>query len=264
MPLLQIVVLALIQGITEFLPVSSSGHLALLPHLTGWEDQGLAMDVAVHVGTLGAVIAYLWRDVLSVTFGVSRLITGKADDGARLAGYVLVATIPVLITGFLVSKFMGDALRSATVIGWAFIVFGIILYISDRTGSTARRVEDMTISSALIIGLAQICALIPGASRAGTTMTMGRFLGFNRQETARFSMLMAIPAIAGAGLLQGMDVVNNGDSALLTEMAIAAAFSFVTAFVAIVAMMGWLRRQSYTPFVIYRVALGIIILVVAA
>ncbi len=260
MTLFQIVILAIIQGITEFLPISSSGHLALTPVLLGWKDQGLALDVAVHVGTLGAVLAYLWRDVWSIMRGLTRLVSGRIDEGARLAWLVLVASIPVIVAGFLVKLYLGDALRSPAVIGWAFIGFGIILYLADRLGLTIRRIAHMTTGSALMIGIAQAFALIPGASRAGTTITMARMLGFERQDSARFSMLMSIPAIVGAGVLLGKDVMESGDAVLQANVLIAAAFAFVAAFLSILAMMYWVQRQSYTPFVIYRIIVGAVIL----
>ena len=264
MTLLQIVTLAIIQGITEFLPVSSSGHLALTPILLNWQDQGLALDVAVHVGTLGAVIVYLWRDIWQITCGLCRLPTGRIDDGARLAWLVIVASMPVIIVGLLVKTFLGDTMRTPLIIGWAFIGFGILLYVSDRVGLTIKRIPHMTVGAAFLIGIAQAFAIIPGASRAGTTITMARMLGFERRDAARFSMLISIPAILGAGVLLGKDVLESGDTVLQANVILAAAFAFVTALVAIVAMMYWLRRQSYTPFVFYRIVLGIIILWVAA
>ena len=264
MTLLQIVTLAVIQGITEFLPVSSSGHLALTPYIMKWEDQGLTLDVAVHVGTLGAVMAYLWRDIWVITRGLFRLPTGRIDEGARLAWFVVIASIPVIIVGFSVKMFLGDAMRTPLVIGWAFIGFGILLYLSDRMGLTIKRIPHMTAATALLIGIAQSFAIIPGASRAGTTITMARMLGYERRDAARFSMLLSIPAILGAGVLLGKDVLESGDTVLQANVILAAALSFVTALVAIAAMMYWLQRQSYTPFVLYRIVLGIIILWVAA
>jgi undecaprenyl-diphosphatase len=258
--LFQIVMLAVIQGITEFLPVSSSGHLVLTPVFMNWKDQGLALDVAVHVGTLGAVTAYLWRDLVLIIRGLCRLPTGRVDEGARLAWFIIIASIPVLIVGLPVKNFLGDTMREPLLIGWAFIGFGVLLYLSDRLGLTIKRIPHMTVGAAALIGIAQSFALIPGASRAGTTITMARMLGFERRDAARFSMLMSIPAIAGAGVVLGRDVIQSGDSVLQLNVILAAAFSFITALIAIVAMMFWLRRQSYTPFVIYRIGLGIVIL----
>lgn len=255
--------LAVVQGITEFLPVSSAGHLVLVPVIFGWNDQGLTIDVAVHVGTLGAVIAYLWREVWMMLVGLARLPGGRVDEGARLAFYVVVATVPVLIAGLLVKLAFPDGIRSALVIGWAFVGFGIVLYVADRMGMTVRRLEHMTVGKALAIGIAQCFALIPGASRSGTTMTMARLLGFERRDAARFSMLMSIPAIVGAGVLEGLDLVKSGNTQLEASAAMAAGFAFVSAFIAIVAMMGWLRRASFTPFVVYRLIAGAAILWIA-
>ncbi len=260
MTVFQIVVLAVIQGITEFLPVSSSGHLALTPVFLGWKDQGLALDVAVHVGTLGAVMLYLWREVWSVARGLCRLSTGRIDDGAKLAWLVLVGSLPVIIAGFLIKAYVGDGLRSAAIIGWAFIGFGILLYLSDRLGLTIHRITHMTTGNAFLIGIAQAFSLIPGASRAGTTITMARMLGFERREAARFSMLMSIPAIVGAGVLLGKDVMESGDTVLQANVLFAAVCAFFVALIAIAAMMYWLQRQSFTPFVAYRLVLGVIIL----
>jgi len=262
--LIQIVTLAVIQGITEFLPISSSGHLALTPVLLNWKDQGLAMDVAVHVGTLGAVMVYLWRDLWLITRGLFRLSAGRIDDGARLAWLVIIASIPVIIVGLSVKMVIGDAMRTPLVIGWAFIGFGVLLYLSDRLGLTIKRIPHMTAGGAFLIGIAQAFAIIPGASRSGTTITMARMLGFERRDAARFSMLISIPAIAGAGVLLGKDVLESGDTVLQANVILAAVLAFVTALIAIAAMMFWLRRQSYTPFVLYRVVFGIVILWIAA
>jgi undecaprenyl-diphosphatase len=258
--LLQIAVLAVIQGITEFLPISSSGHLALTPVFFDWPDQGLIVDVAVHVGTLGAVMVYLWREVWLVLRGLVRLLGGRIDEGARLAGLIVVASVPVMIAGFAVKMLLGDALRTPAVIGWSFIGFGILLYAADRFGLTIRRMSHLTFSSALLIGLAQAVAIVPGTSRAGVTITMARALGFERRDAARFSMLLSIPAIAGAGLLQGIDILRSGDLALQATVILAAVLAFFAAIVAIWAMMAWLQRQSYTPFVVYRILIGVMIL----
>ncbi|MGH6940465.1 undecaprenyl-diphosphate phosphatase, partial [Hypericibacter sp.] len=153
MSLLQLVVLAIVQGITEFLPVSSSGHLILVPHFFNWPDQGLAIDVSAHVGTLAAVLIYFWRDVGRMIAGLAKLVTGRFDAGAKLALYLIVATIPALIVGFLAEHYGQDMLRRVDVIAFAMIGFAIVLFIADRAGATVRRVEDMTIGQALIIGV---------------------------------------------------------------------------------------------------------------
>lgn len=261
MPLYQLTVLAIIQGITEFLPISSSGHLALAPQIVGWPDQGLMIDVAVHVGTLGAVVLYLWRDIWVILRDVLRLFGGRVEAGAVLAIYLFVASLPVAAAGYFVKLHAIDILRSATVIGWAFVGFGILLFLCDRFGLTVRRMEHIKLGGALVVGIAQAFAVIPGASRAGATITAARLLGLERREAARFSMLLAIPAILGAGLLQGIELFESGDARLLGDAVIAAALAFVCALITVVLMMGWLRRASFTPFVIYRVIAGIAILV---
>lgn len=261
MPLLHIILIAVIQGITEFLPISSSAHLVLLPQFTGWQDQGLVIDVAVHVGTLGAVMIYLWRDIWDILVGLARVAKGRSAPGARLLAYIVVATIPVLIAGYVVQYHLGGPSRSVEVIAWAMLGFGFLLYLFDKIGLTVRRVEHMNVSSALVIGLSQVLALIPGTSRAGVTMTAARMMGFERQDAARFSMLMSIPTIMGAGLLASMELADSADAQLRGDAIIAGGFSFFAALAAISLMMGWLRRATFTPFVIYRILFGIGLLV---
>ncbi len=257
MTLLQLAVIAVVQGITEFLPVSSSGHLRLIPLLSDWPDQGLAIDIAVHVGTLFAVLAYLWRDVLAMLAGVVRIRSGMAHPGVRLIVYLSVATVPVAAAGYAVTGFIGAGWRnSLEVIAWATFGFGLLLYLSDRIGLTVRRVEHMRLSTALAIGLAQALALIPGASRAGVTMTAARLLGFERRDAARFSMLLSIPAIVAAGAFAARELVESGDPVLQWNALAAGGIAFVAALIAIAAMMGWLRRATFAPFVIYRLVLG--------
>ena len=256
MTLLDIAVLALVQGLTEFLPVSSQGHVYLAENFLGLPDQGLVMVVALHVGTLGAVVLYFWRDLWAMAAGLGRLLRGRRDAGANLAGYLAVASVPVAIAGFALNRYGAEILHSTPVIAWATIGFGIVLYAADRLGMTVRRIEHLRLSDAIIIGLAQALALIPGTSRSGITMSAARMLGMERAEAARFSMLLSIPAIAGAGSLMGLNLYW-ADNAELTEAAIlAAALAFIAATIAISALMAWLRRASFTPFVIYRVLLG--------
>ncbi|MDP6786306.1 MAG: undecaprenyl-diphosphate phosphatase [Rhodospirillales bacterium] len=255
--------LALVQGITEFLPVSSSGHLVLVPIITGWPDQGLIIDVAVHVGTLGAVMLYFWRDIGRMILGIVSLGKERNGNGARLAGYLIVATVPVAVAGLAVNYYLADALRSLTVIAWATLIFGLVLYVADRRGMTVRRVEHMTLFDALIVGLAQALSLIPGTSRSGITMSAARMLGLERAEAARFSMLLSIPAILGAGALKTRDLYAAGDIQLSLDAALAAGLAFVTALIAIAVLMAWLKRATFTPFVVYRVLLGGVLLALA-
>ena len=265
MPLFHLVIVAIIQGLTEFLPVSSSGHLILLPHLTGLPDQGQAIDVAVHVGTLFAVILYFWSDMRLVFLGLPRLLLGRADtQGARLALLLLVASIPVIAFG-LILKLTGldQTLRSMEVIGWAMLVFGIVLYWADQFGETDRTDRDWNLVDAMVIGVWQAIALIPGTSRSGITITGARFLGYTRHDAAKIAMLMSVPTIIASGALLAGETVYEANLALLRDCAIAAAFAFIAALFALVLMMRLLRSVSFTPYVIYRVALGLTLLVIA-
>jgi len=265
MTLFHIFLVAVIQGITEFLPISSSGHLILLPRLTGMTDQGLIVDVAVHVGTLFAVVLYFRSDVRTALCGLPRALTGRIDTpGARLALLLLVATVPVIIAGALL-KLSGhaDNLRSIVVIGWASIVFGLVLYWSDRIGHRSKTTEDWNVTDAMVIGLWQAVALIPGTSRAGITITGARLLGYRRHEAARISMLMSIPTIVASGVLLGAEASVEADKAVLAGAATAAAFAFAAALAALSLMIRFLDRVSFTPYVIYRVALGVVLLALA-
>lgn len=265
MTLFHLFLVAVVQGLTEFLPVSSSGHLILIPHLTGHEDQGLAIDVAVHVGTLFAVILYFWADVRLALSGLPRLATGRADTpGARLALLLLIASVPVIAFG-LILKLTGlyDDLRSIKIIGWAMLIFGILLYWSDQNGETSKNAGDWSISDAMTMGVWQAIALIPGTSRSGITITGARFLGYNRHDAAKLAMLMSIPTIIASGVFLGTKVALDADMNLLRDCAVAAGFAFVAAFFALVLMMRLLKSVSYTPYVLYRIALGAILLFIA-
>lgn len=263
MTLFQLLIVAIIQGVTEFLPVSSSGHLILLPQLTGTQDQGLAIDVAVHVGTLLAVILYFWADVKIAAAGSVRLLKGKIDtQGAFLALCLIVATIPALIVGLAIKVTgLDEAMRSVAVIGWTMLIFGLVLYWADMTGGTDRTADDWTLKDAAIMGLSQCLALIPGTSRSGITITAARKLGYEREGAAKLAMLMSIPVIIASGVVLSIDVVQEANWALMWNATIAAFFAFLAALAALVLMMRLLRSVSFTPYVIYRVLLGIGLLV---
>lgn len=265
MTLFHLFIIAVIQGLTEFLPVSSSGHLILLPNLTGMADQGQAIDVAVHVGTLGAVILYFWSDVRMGLGGLPRLIRGKVDTpGAWLALCLIIATVPVILAG-LALKLSGldEMLRSTAVIGWTMIIFGIVLYWTDQKGAETEHAQDWTLRYALVMGLWQTIALIPGTSRSGITVSAARMLGYARPDAARLAMLMSIPTILASGILLGAEVVGEADTELMTNAAIGAAFAFVAALVALALMMRLLKSVSFTPYVIYRIILGVVLLWIA-
>ena len=263
MPLEQIVVLAIVQGITEFLPISSSGHLILIPAFTGWPDQGLATDIMVHVGSLFAILAYFWRDVLSIALGAVDVLRRRRSDRARLALYIAAATIPAVVFGLLLQRFgLLEKIRGIEVVAWNALIFGVLLYIADEVGPRVKVMEDITFKGAMIIGCAQALALIPGTSRSGITMTAARFLGFERAEAARFSFLLGIPAIAGAGALTLAEMHSQGHS-LPPGAFTAAILTFFSALAAIAFLMALVKRLSFTPFVMYRMLLAGFLLVLA-
>jgi undecaprenyl-diphosphatase len=256
----QIIVLALVQGITEFLPISSSGHLILVPVLTGWQDQGLLVDVMAHVGSLAAIIAYFWRDVLTLMGGGLDLVRGRLTNPARMVLYIAAATVPAVVFG-LILKTTGfiDAIRGPHIVAWNAIVFALFMLAADRLGAHRKVTADVTLWPAMAVGAAQALALIPGTSRSGVTMTAARALGFTRPEAARFSFLLGMPAIAGAGLLVLGEAVEAGEPISTGAIAVGA-LTFFTSLAAIAFLMAILRRYSLLPFVIYRIVLGVVLL----
>lgn len=271
MSLAAIVVLALVQGITEFLPISSSGHLILMREFgvaAGLDTAGananaeLVMDVALHVGTLGAVILYVWRDLWEMAAGLLQGLAGKRSDGWHLAWQIALATIPVFIVGFLVKDLITDNARTVEIIGWTTLIFGIALWVSDRM-EIKLILPQLGYGRAFAIGCAQVLALIPGVSRSGICMTMGRAVGLDRVDAARFALLLSIPTILGAGALAGLDLYQSGDAQLERDALIGGVLAFASAWVAILLMMRWLRHASFLPFVIYRLGLGALLLFLA-
>ena len=261
MPLYHILLLALIQGLTEFLPVSSSGHLVLTHALLGngaqdlcWKTNRL-MDVAVHVGTLLAVLLYFRKDLFNMLGG----IFNKNSSGFKMATHLIIASLPVIIAGFMLHKMEPSFLCMIEVMAWTTLIFGIVLWAADRFENT-KTLDKMGLPQALIIGISQTLALIPGVSRSGITMTSARFLGFTRVEAARFSLLLSIVAISGAGALSGLDLFQTGDLKLGSDVLIAIFLSFATGWISIALMMKWLSRATFTPFAIYRIILGIALL----
>jgi len=261
MPFSLILLVAAIQGVTEFLPVSSSGHLVLIPVITAHPYQGQTIDVAAHVGTLIAVLVYLRRDIFNITAAMfGRADSAQQADHRRLGLMIIGATIPVVLVGFVVNYADWHWLTLVTTLAWANIAFAGLLWAADRFGGQLHGLADMRWSATMGIGLMQICALIPGASRSGVTMTAARFFGYDRVTAARFSLLLSLPAIAGAGLLKTIDIIDAGDAQLGVDAAIVAVLSALFAWLAIRVMMSWLARASFTIFVIYRLGLGMVLL----
>lgn len=262
MTLSQIVILSVVQGITEFLPISSSAHLVLVPHLLKMADQGLIMDLAVHIGTLLAVLVYYRRDVWDMGMSVLDWNNQERALSRRLAIYIVLSTIPAVVFGAAIHFALPDGIRSLQVITVTTLVFGVLMGIADKKGGMSKTMADMTLKSAFMIGLAQAVALIPGTSRSGITMTTARFLGFGRVDAARFSFLLGIPATAAAGMIGLVDLLKSGDAGLGIDAALGVAFSFLAAIFAIHFMMKWLKKFGLLPFVIYRLILGGVLLVV--
>jgi len=266
MSLFDIVILALIQGVTEFLPISSSGHLALWPLLSGRPDQGLVMDVAVHLGTLVAVCIYFRKDIGRLIIGAIDILRGRfRTPDARLTWLIALATVPAVLAGLILKLTGGDLLlRNITVIGWATLLGGCLLWAADRFGSEQRAGQGWGLRDAVLMGLAQALALIPGTSRSGITMTMARALGFERTETARLSLLMAVPIIFAAGVLEITEVVRDGSPAFGTNLVLGALLSCIAALIALSIMMRMFAgRWTMMPFVIYRLLLGAVLLTIA-
>ncbi len=260
MTLEQILLLSFIQGLTEFLPISSSGHLVLIPSLFGWKDQGLMMDVAAHIGTLGSVVAYFRKDVASLFKGSFSLFRGQVNENTRLLFNLTIATIPVVLLGLFFDKVVGDTFRNVTTIAWMGIIFGLLLYIADKYGHLIETIENTTLKRALLFGFAQCISLINGVSRAGACITMGRFLNYKRTDAARFAFLMSIPTMIAAGTLKGYQLFKSQDLSMANDAILMASFSFIFGFCAIAFMMRWLQKSTLTPFVIYRILLGLVLL----
>ncbi len=261
--ILYVAVLALVQGVTEFLPFGSSADLAVVPPLAGWLDRGPAIDLAVHLGVLGAVAAYLWRDLWVMAVGVFRYFAGRRGGaaGTRLAFQLAIGTLPLIAAGFLFERYLPGGFGGVVAVGWSMLGFGIILFLTDHAGMTIRRVEHLAMSDAVVIGIAQMAALVPGAGRAVVTMSAARLLGFERVDAARFSMLLSIPALLGVVGFHALMLMREGDGPVTGGAILAAFLGFVAALMAIAVMMAWLRRSSFAPFVVYRLVVGVALLV---
>ncbi len=262
MSTIQIFYLSLLQGITEFLPVSSSGHLILLSKFTYFPDQGLALDVAVHVGSILAVMIYFSETIWEMIKGVwkTRFIPTFSNYGAQVFWLIVVGTIPAVIAGFALKSYGMEWLRDTRIIGWTILGYGLLLFIADRFSMTIREIKHMGVFDAVLIGCAQCLALIPGTSRSGITITMARFLGLERREAAKFSMLLSIPAIIAAATLTGFEVWQAGNIKEIGWMFDGVVFSYISSIIAIYVVMWWLKKSTFLPFVIYRIILGTILL----
>lgn len=261
MPIVHIIVLALIQGLTEFLPVSSSAHLILGSRAMGWEDQGLVFDVATHLGTLLAVLVYFRHELLAM---LRACLTPVVDEAGRqnrtMVLFLALASIPALAVGALAHDLVEFFLRDVRIIAVTTLVFGGVLWWADVAGSKQRELSDITLRSALLIGLAQALALVPGVSRSGITITAGRFLGFSPDAAARFSFLLAIPIIGAAGSYGALRVATGEAPIDWGQFGMAVAFAALAGWLCIAAFLALLKRVGLLPFVIYRLALGFVLL----
>lgn len=258
---LQIIILSALQGFTEFLPVSSSGHLILLSKFTTFPDQGLEIDIAVHVGSILAVMIYFWRDIRDMLYGLVNTLTGHLPQyNSKFLAMLVVGTIPAVVFGLLLHHYGMEWLRSTKIVGWNILLFGILLWIADHYQPSSRKITDMTYKDAFLIGLAQCLAMIPGTSRSGITITASRFLKIERREAAKFCMLLSVPAIAGAGLLVAVEIWQSGNYEHLHYALSGIGYSFIASIAAIFIMMKWLKNYTFLPFVIYRIGLGAFLL----
>ncbi|MGO2012456.1 MAG: undecaprenyl-diphosphate phosphatase [Pseudoalteromonas sp.] len=257
MSIIEIIVLALIQGLTEFLPISSSAHLILPSQILGWHDQGLAFDVAVHVGTLVAVVIYFRKEVVEIlgawfkSFGKQ----GTTDD-SKLGWWIILGTIPAAVLGLIFKDLIELYLRSAWVIAITTILFGLLLWYADAKGKQTKTIYQLNWKSALMIGMAQAMAMIPGTSRSGITMTAGLMLGMNKQSAARFSFLLAIPVISMMGLYYTIELALGDHIVDWNTLILGAGLSFVSAYACIFLFLKIIERMGMMPFVIYRLLLG--------
>lgn len=258
----QYIVIGIVQGITEFLPISSSAHLVIIAAVTDWEDQGIFTDIAVHVGTLCAVIFYLFTHIKIIFIDFVSFKKNYFAENHLLGIKIILATMPALLVGFFVYEYLLEYLRSLVVIGWASIIFGSILFFADQKYQSDKKWEELRFWEIIVVGCFQVLAFIPGASRAGVTITGARFLNVRRDSAAIFSMLLSIPIILASLTLTLFDVLSTGNQPIdLMQPLMASIISFITAIISIHMMMKILQFTNFNIFIIYRIILGITLLV---
>jgi undecaprenyl-diphosphatase len=258
------VVLGALQGLTEFLPISSSAHLRIFPELFGWGDPGAAFTAVVQIGTELAVVIYFRNDIWRIGSAWVRSVFQPEHRGtfdSRMGWFIIVGSLPIVILGITLKDVIERDFRNLWIIGTTLIVLGIVLGIADRVGSTSKTIDRMTLRSAVLMGLAQAAALVPGVSRSGATISMGRFLGFDREAATRFAFLLAIPAVVGAGLFQLPEIPGGENAYGVVPTLVATVVSFLVGYAAIAWLLRYVTTHSYAPFVIYRIALGGMVLV---
>jgi undecaprenyl-diphosphatase len=253
------VFLGVLQGLTEFLPISSSAHLRIFPELFGWGDPGAAFTAVIQIGTEVAVLLYFRKDIWRIGSTWLRSLRRpelRGELDSRMGWYVIVGSLPIVVLGVLLKDVIEQDFRNLWVIATMLIVLGLILGVADRAGRSDRGVDEMTLRHSVLLGLAQACALVPGVSRSGATISMGRFLGYDRESATRFAFLLAIPAVVGAGLFE-LPEIPHGDNAYgPLPTLVATLVSFVVGYAAIAWLLRYVSTRSYLPFVVYRVLLG--------
>jgi undecaprenyl-diphosphatase len=262
--LLKAIVLGTIQGLTEFLPISSSAHLRIFPEVFGWGDPGAAFTAVIQIGTELAVLIYFRKDIWRIATTWLRSLVKPEYRGhldARMGWYVIIGSLPIVVLGVLLKDTIESEFRSLWLIGTTLIVMGVVLGVADRVGSLDRTMKNLHVSHAVYFGLAQAMALIPGVSRSGATISMGRFLGYDREAATRFAFLLAIPAVVGAGLFELKEIPHGDNSYGWGPTIVATVVSFVIGYAAIAWLLRYVSTRSYLPFVIYRIALGTFVFV---
>lgn len=264
MPLYQAIILAIVQGLTEFLPVSSTAHLILFPMLFGWNDPGLTFDVALHAGTLVAVLLYFWRmwiEMLAAAAGIGKSGDEKVRENRRLFWFLVVGTIPGGIAGLLFERAADNALRNPLVIGVALIVVAILMWVGERMKATKPELKDVSLLDSIFVGVAQAFAVIPGVSRSGITITGGLFRGMSRETCARFSFLLSTPLVAGAVLKKGMEIHHEGlPPDMRLPFIVGVLVSGIVGYLVIAVFIRYLEHKTFKIFVVYRLALGVLVL----
>ncbi len=261
MTTLQIIILAIVQGLTEFLPISSSGHLVLVPHFLEWTDQGLAFDVAVHFGSLAAVCIFFRQDIASLLSGGVQVLGGRVrTPESRMALAIALGTVPAAVCGLLFASWIEQNLRDPAVIVYTLAGYGIVMALADRFGRRERNMSGVGYRDAFIIGCAQALALVPGTSRSGVTITAARMLGFERQDAARFSFLLSAPVILLAAVYKFLELITSGATVAWSQLALGAAVACVVAYISIEFFMRVVTRIGLAPFAIYRLVLAAVIL----
>lgn len=264
MDLLRAVVLGLIQGLTEFLPISSSAHLAIFPKFFGWDDPGAAFTAVIQIGTELAVLIYFWRDIWTIATGWLRgLVSAEArQEHAWLMGwFVIIGSMPIVLLGLVLEDLIDSNFRNLWVIGTMLIVLGLVLGIAEKVGRKSKPIEELTWGHAVLFGVAQAAAVIPGVSRSGATISMGLLLGYERAAATRYAFLLAIPAVVGAGVYKLKDVPGGENTYGWGPTVLATVVSFVVGIAIIHWLLDYVSKKSYAPFVAYRVVLGSVVLI---